>query len=118
MQAARHKARRIGCRTSGGSTPRPHPRMDQQPGGLPMLRRPSAAWRSLLAFLACLGFAFAAHSQTLPTAQSVTSNITVGWNLGNTLEAQCGETAWGNPVVTQSFINSLKAAGFNAVRIP
>ncbi|EPX62817.1 Endo-1,4-beta-xylanase A precursor [Cystobacter fuscus DSM 2262] len=44
--------------------------------------------------------------------------ITIGWNLGNTLEAICGETAWGNPTVTQQFINSVKAAGFNAVRIP
>jgi aryl-phospho-beta-D-glucosidase BglC (GH1 family) len=63
-------------------------------------------------------FALSAQSQTLPTAQQVANNITVGWNLGNTLEAQCGETAWGNPVVTQSFINSVKAAGFNAIRIP
>ncbi|HUQ08875.1 MAG TPA: cellulase family glycosylhydrolase [Steroidobacteraceae bacterium] len=83
-----------------------------------MSRRYSIAWRSLCAFFALACFAFAAQSQTLPTAQQVASNITVGWNLGNTLEAQCGETAWGNPVVTQAFINSVKAAGFNAIRIP
>ncbi len=82
------------------------------------LRRPSAAWRSLCAFFALLCFALSAQSQTLPTAQQVANNITVGWNLGNTLEAQCGETAWGNPVVTQSFVNSVKAAGFNAIRLP
>ncbi|WP_026969964.1 cellulase family glycosylhydrolase [Algoriphagus terrigena] len=42
----------------------------------------------------------------------------VGWNLGNSLEAMGGETAWGNPKVTKAFIDQVKAAGFNAVRIP
>ncbi|WP_257459550.1 cellulase family glycosylhydrolase [Archangium lipolyticum] len=60
----------------------------------------------------------AAFAQTLPPASQVAGQITIGWNLGNTLEAICGETAWGNPTVTQQFINSVKAAGFNAVRIP
>jgi len=55
---------------------------------------------------------------TLPPASQVAGQIVVGWNLGNTLEAICGETAWGNPMVTQQFINSVKAAGFNAIRIP
>ncbi len=60
----------------------------------------------------------AVWSQTLPTATQVAAQIQLGWNLGNTLEAQCGETAWGNPAVTQQFINSVKAAGFNSIRIP
>jgi aryl-phospho-beta-D-glucosidase BglC (GH1 family) len=56
---------------------------------------------------------------TLPTASQVAAQIKVGWNLGNTLEATpCGETAWGNPMVTQAFIDSVKAAGFNSIRIP
>jgi endoglucanase len=84
-----------------------------------MSRRPSAArWQSLWACLTLGLFAAAAHSQTLPTAQTVFNNITVGWNLGNTLEAQCGETAWGNPATSQALINAVKAAGFNAIRIP
>jgi aryl-phospho-beta-D-glucosidase BglC (GH1 family) len=78
----------------------------------------SAGWQCVAAFVAMLTLAVSAPAQTLPTAQQVASNITVGWNLGNTLEAQCGETAWGNPTVTQAFINSVKAAGFNAIRIP
>ncbi len=41
-----------------------------------------------------------------------------GWNLGNSLEAIGGETAWGNPLVTQQLIDSVKAAGFNTIRIP
>jgi endoglucanase len=87
-------------------------------------RRPSAAkWRraSLFALvLASISACFVsvpAFSQ-LPTAQQVAGQITLGWNLGNTLEAQCGETAWGNPTVSQAFVNSVKAAGFNAIRIP
>jgi aryl-phospho-beta-D-glucosidase BglC (GH1 family) len=56
---------------------------------------------------------------TLPTAAQVAAQIKVGWNLGNTLEATpCGETAWGNPMATQAFIDSVKAAGFNSIRIP
>jgi len=45
-------------------------------------------------------------------------DIRVGWNLGNSLEAIGGETAWGNPRVTKQLIDSVKAAGFNSVRIP
>ena len=69
--------------------------------------------------VALLPLAGAVQAQTtLPTASQVASQIQVGWNLGNTLEAQCGETAWGNPMVTQQFIDSVKAGGFNAIRIP
>ncbi|MFY0575346.1 cellulase family glycosylhydrolase [Cystobacter fuscus] len=68
--------------------------------------------------MAMLLLPVAAFAQTLPPAPQVAGQITIGWNLGNTLEAICGENAWGNPTVTQQFINSVKAAGFNAVRIP
>jgi len=54
----------------------------------------------------------------LPTAQTVAGQMKVGWNLGNTLEAICGENAWGNPTTSQTLINAVKAAGFNTVRIP
>lgn len=86
-------------------------------------RRPSAAkWRraSLFAALASISAAFvsAPAQAQLPTAQQVAGQIQLGWNIGNTLEAQCGETAWGNPAVTQQYVNAVKAAGFNAVRIP
>lgn len=86
-------------------------------------RRPSAAkWRdaalsAVLAFISASFFAAPASAQ-LPTAPQVASQIQLGFNIGNTLEAQCGENAWGNPNVTQQFVNSVKAAGFNAVRIP
>jgi aryl-phospho-beta-D-glucosidase BglC (GH1 family) len=54
----------------------------------------------------------------LPTATQVASQMKVGWNLGNTLEAICAEDAWSNPLTTQTLINSIKAAGFNTIRIP
>lgn len=54
----------------------------------------------------------------LPTAQTVAGQMKIGWNLGNTLEAICGENAWGNPTTSQTLINAVKAAGFNTIRIP
>ncbi|MBN2262959.1 MAG: glycoside hydrolase family 5 protein, partial [Prolixibacteraceae bacterium] len=50
----------------------------------------------------------------------------LGWNLGNSLEALStnngvlsgNETSWGNPIISQRLIDSVKAAGFNTVRIP
>lgn len=52
------------------------------------------------------------------TAVQLAANIRLGWNLGNTLEAIGGETAWGNPLTTQALIDKVKQSGFNAVRIP
>src|SRR5690242_16514227 len=80
----------------------------------------SVPWfkRAFRLCMAMLLLPVAAFAQTLPPAPQVAGQITIGWNLGNTLEAICGENAWGNPTVTQQFINSVKAAGFNAVRIP
>jgi endoglucanase len=51
-------------------------------------------------------------------AKTLASKMYLGWNIGNTLEAPGGENAWGNPNVSQLLIDSIKAAGFNAVRIP
>jgi len=64
------------------------------------------------------------------SAEELAANIRVGWNLGNTLDASDlhwleqnahvsqFETAWGNPVTTLAMINTVKEAGFNAIRIP
>ncbi len=70
-------------------------------------------------------------------AMTLAAKIKLGWNLGNSLEAcnvtytngfvwgtnslsdmDPGETKWGNPATTQNMISAVKAAGFNAVRIP
>ncbi len=67
------------------------------------------------------------------TARELCDDITVGWNLGNTLEAYNSwstgsllngvdvskqETAWANPITTKRMIDYVKKSGFNAVRIP
>jgi endoglucanase len=54
----------------------------------------------------------------LPTAQQVAGKMKIGWNLGNTLECPQGETDWGAAYTTQHLIDSVKAAGFNTVRLP
>lgn len=62
----------------------------------------------------------ASESQQLlgKTAMQIAAEINAGINIGNTMEATGGETSWGNPKVNESYIQGLKDAGFNAVRIP
>jgi len=63
------------------------------------------------------------------TANDIVRNIRIGWNLGNTLDTaelewlnsssiSDFEKAWGNPVTTRRNIETVKNAGFNAIRIP
>ncbi len=52
------------------------------------------------------------------TAVELAAKMKIGWNIGNTLEAIGGETAWGNPLVTEELIQLVKQNGFNAIRIP
>ena len=52
------------------------------------------------------------------TAAQLAVKMKIGWNLGNTLEAIGGETAWGNPKATKALITTIKQSGFNAIRIP
>lgn len=59
------------------------------------------------------------------SSAEIVKDMKIGWNLGNTFDcydytdyASDGETAWGNPKTTKSMIDTVKAAGFNAVRIP
>lgn len=56
-------------------------------------------------------------------ATTLASKMKVGWNLGNSLESYVSsasdqEVSWGNPRTTQAMIDSVKAAGFNTIRIP
>ncbi len=55
-------------------------------------------------------------------ASQLVADMGAGWNLGNSLEANINgvpnETAWGNPTVTQAFIDRVRAAGFKTIRIP
>ena len=70
------------------------------------------------------------------TAKDAVKNMGVGWNLGNTLDAnnqtviditdasywgQQGlesETCWGQPKTTKELIKMMKEAGFGAIRVP
>lgn len=52
------------------------------------------------------------------TATELAEKMTLGLNIGNTLEAIGGETAWGNPKITKSLIDALKSQGFDAIRLP
>lgn len=51
-------------------------------------------------------------------AAQIAADMTLGWNIGNTLEATGGETSWGNPEVSEALIQLVKAHGFDAIRIP
>lgn len=59
-----------------------------------------------------------AFSADLPTAKSIALEMGAGWNLGNTMEAPGSPTAWGNVLPSQAFIDSVKKAGFNTIRLP
>jgi len=88
--------------------------------------------RRATSLLCALAFTtFAANAQTGMTAAEWVENVTIGWNLGNTLDATSNgnsnqynqtpewhEKSWGNPVTTKAMITTLKDAGFNAIRIP
>jgi aryl-phospho-beta-D-glucosidase BglC (GH1 family) len=63
------------------------------------------------------------------TSLQISKEMSPGWNLGNTLEAYISgspykwdgnfyDNSWGNPAVTQQFMNGLKTAGFKFVRMP
>ncbi|ANZ39721.1 cellulase [Lentzea guizhouensis] len=55
-------------------------------------------------------------------ASQIVADMGAGWNLGNQLESTIdgtpGETAWGQPVITQALIDKVKAAGFKTIRVP
>ncbi len=58
-------------------------------------------------------------------AAAIAADMKLGWCLGNTLDCYDitwnvaeHETAWGNPKTTKAMIDTVKAAGFGAVRVP
>lgn len=66
------------------------------------------------------------------TAEDFIDSITIGWNLGNSLDccvdedkkntgntdSSFYETAWKNPVVSKELIDAVADAGFDSIRIP
>ena len=68
----------------------------------------------LFAFIVCWLIIPVTVMAQLPTAKQIASKMKLGWNLGNTLEA-----TWATPGnASQRLIDSVKAAGFNSVRLP
>lgn len=65
-----------------------------------------------------------AKDKKIFTASSadIAEKMGVGWNYGNTLEANSGgtpsETIWGNPETSQEMVDAVADAGFNTIRIP
>ena len=62
-------------------------------------------------------------------AEDIVSDMTIGWNLGNSLDSYNNAytidtspskfaTAWGNPEPTKELIKTVKEAGFDTIRIP
>jgi aryl-phospho-beta-D-glucosidase BglC (GH1 family) len=65
-------------------------------------------------------FSFTPSAATAATPmQTYVDAMQPGWNLGNSLDTNGpDETYWGNPVVTQEFIQQIAAQGFKSIRIP
>lgn len=69
---------------------------------------------------------FTDHSSQILQTEAIqfANNITVGWNLGNTFDAKDGsnglsyETYWQPDKTTPEFIQAVKDAGFNTLRLP
>ncbi len=75
--------------------------------------------KNLLSFIAGLALTITfSQAQTSSTATELAGKMTIGWNIGNSLEVPDGETAWGNPEVSQTLIDAVSDAGFNTIRIP
>lgn len=80
--------------------------------------------------LLCAAVLTLSHLQAQTTFESATEavrNMTVGWNLGNTLDANNGsrmtdivrsETCWGQPVTRPELMTMMRDAGFGAIRVP
>lgn len=97
----------------------------------------SLRFKSLLLFLTAItitilfcflpAFGIKANAADGRTAWDITNQMTIGWNLGNSLDAvywgdhptpQQSVTAWGNPEPTLELFQAVKDLGFNTVRIP
>jgi len=93
-------------------------------------------WKNNTILAILLTLVIEAQAQDFETAQNATKNMGVGWNLGNTLEAnnqsihdftndnywgQQGlesETCWGQSKTKPELIKMMKDAGFGAIRVP
>ena len=84
--------------------------------------------KKLLIFISIFFMSCAALAQSFESATDAVKNMGVGWNLGNTLDANDAsktwkttaehETCWGQPVTKPELMKMMKEAGFGAIRVP
>lgn len=77
----------------------------------------------ILAFILALGIlpsgaAAETDAEFTKTSYNFTKQMTVGINIGNTLDATGGETSWGCPKIERGLIQAIKAKGFDTIRLP
>lgn len=83
--------------------------------------------KRLLTICMLLASTWALYAQHFESAAEAVKNMGVGWNLGNTLDANNGgacpdiaqsETMWGQPITKPELLTMMKEAGFGAIRVP
>jgi len=90
--------------------------------------------KSIFSLLLLLPFTL--HAEITETASQAVQNMGIGWNLGNTLDANGqqvtdvnnasywggqgidSETYWGQPVTQSALFDMMRRAGFGAIRVP
>ena len=84
--------------------------------------------KSLAVLALQLLFSMQVQAQEFESASTAVANMGIGWNLGNTLDANDAsktwttteqhETCWGQPVTKPELLRMMKEAGFGAIRVP
>ena len=88
--------------------------------------------KRILLFVFSVMMGFFAQAADFETAKEAVSNMGVGWNLGNTLDAANWEGKdgwnwpsvaeheqyWGQPITKPELLKMMKEAGFGAIRVP
>lgn len=84
--------------------------------------------KKTLLFVCSLLICMSTNAADFESAKDAVKNMGVGWNLGNTLDANNAsktwktteehETCWGQPVTTPELLKMMKEAGFGAIRVP
>ena len=84
--------------------------------------------KKALLFVCSLLISMSTNAADFESAKDAVKNMGLGWNLGNTLDANDAtktwktteehETCWGQPVTTPELLKMMKEAGFGAIRVP
>ena len=84
--------------------------------------------KKTLLFVCTLLMSSTSWAASFENAKDAVTNMGVGWNLGNTLDANDAsktwkttaehETCWGQPVTKPELIKMMKEAGFGTIRVP